>query len=358
MTLRSVIVALSLLASAVGPPALAQSPAIALALDCSRSGARVDLRMTVRNDNATDSAVVIGTSLGNGRRYLADSFTLDVKRGQGTSETYMYFDPSAPIVAGRLDPWILQVPSASAFVLTRPIGHFWASGAPLTLGADAIDVRLRLSARADKRALEMNGSALARENIFVGELSSEWRRVPDSCTAGVAQNAQASGNDAPVFSAVIAHHSDSKTNPLLVVAAETMEASRIILNSLERDGHPYVSSSLVRELRERNAKAQPIGDVRLPANAVLVPDALSLIRRVTPTGAELSDWSPFTHAYPGYQLLQLAAPAYFTPGQRALVYLSTAMEGQTQGWAYILEKQGTEWRVTWSESLWRAAAFA
>lgn len=165
----------------------------------------------------------------------------------------------------------------------------------------------------------------------------------------------AQSQDAEVLSAAIAHYSNTKSKrgeqPLLVIAGETIEAARIVLDRVERADSPDVSSAIIRELRERNAKAQPIGDIRLPANATLVRDAISMTRHVTPTGAEATDWSPFTHAYPGSQLVQLGAPAYFTPGARALVYLWAGLgpEG-TQGWLYILEKRGDEWQVTWSAS--------
>ena len=180
----------------------------------------------------------------------------------------------------------------------------------------------------------------------------------------VSDAVQAQDHDAEVLSAAIAHFSNTKTKqngepPLLVIAGETIEAARIGLDHIEWADSPDVSRAVIRELRERNANSQTIGEVHLPANAVLVRDALSLIRRLTPTGAEVSDWSPLTHAYPGYQLVQLAAPVYFTPGQRALVYFSTTIgPGAMQGWVYVLEKRGEEWHVTSSESPWRSAAFA
>ena len=167
----------------------------------------------------------------------------------------------------------------------------------------------------------------------------------------------AQGQDAEVLSAAIAHYSNARSNrsepPLLVIAAETIEAERISLGRFERAQTPELTGSITRELRERNTRAKTVGEVRLPANAMLVRDALSMTRHVTPTGAEVADWSPFTHAYPGSQLVQLAAPAYFEPGRKALVYFWAGIgpEG-TQGWLYILEKRGDEWQVTWSESPW------
>ena len=160
-------------------------------------------------------------------------------------------------------------------------------------------------------------------------------------------------HDAEVLSAAIAHYSHTKSKqsgepPLLVIAGETLESTRITLDRVEHA--PDTSSAIIRELRQRNAKVQALGEVRLPASAVFVRDALSLIRRFTPAGAEVSDWSPFTHAYPGSQLVQLAAPAYFTPGQKALVYFSTATDGEGREWVYVLERRGAEWHVTSSES--------
>ena len=182
MVLRSMIVALSLLTWVVCPPAFAQLPGIVIALDCNRSDARVELRMSVRNDSAKDSAVVMGNSLGNGRRYLADSFALEVKRGGSAAiEVYSYFDPTVGVIAGRLDPWVIQLPALSSFSLTRPIGHFWSAGAPLTLDRGDVDIRLKLSARADTRLSDLHAFGLAPENLFTGELSAQWRRIPTDC---------------------------------------------------------------------------------------------------------------------------------------------------------------------------------
>ena len=170
---------------------------------------------------------------------------------------------------------------------------------------------------------------------------------------------QAQTDDAQVLSAAIAHYSNAKRNrsepPLLVIAGETIVADRISLGRFERTEAPEIQGPTIRALRERNEKAEPVGDIRLPANALVVRDAMAMTRHVTPAGAEITDWSPFTHAYPGHQLMQLAAPVYFTAGQKALVYFwaGTGPEG-TQGWLYILEKRGSEWHVTWSDWPWIA----
>ena len=124
----------------------------------------------------------------------------------------------------------------------------------------------------------------------------------------------AQDEDAEVLSAALRHYSNSKRNPLLVISAETIETGRISLGRFERAEAPEIPASIRRELHNRSLEAR---------------------------------------AYPGYQLLQLSVPAYFPPGQKALVYFWAGIgpEG-TQGWLYILEKQGSEWHVTWSDSPW------
>ena len=160
--------------------------------------------------------------------------------------------------------------------------------------------------------------------------------------------------DAEVLSAAIAYYSNTKSSsPLLVIAGETIPADQIRMGHFERAEAVEIPASITLELRNRNAEMRPIGDIQLPANTMIVRGAISMTRHFTPGGEEVADWSPFMHAYPGHQLLQLAMPAYFTPDQKALVYFWAGIgpEG-TQGWLYILERRGSEWRVTWSDSPW------
>lgn len=164
----------------------------------------------------------------------------------------------------------------------------------------------------------------------------------------------AQDRDSEVLSAAIAHYSNTKNrSPLMVVAGETIQADQIRMGHFEQAEAVEVPASIRLELRTRNAAVRPIAGIHLPANAMIVRDAISMTWHLTPAGAEVADWSPFMHAYPGHQLLQLALPAYFTPGQKALVYFWAGIgpEGR-QGWLYILEKRGSEWQVTWSDSPW------
>jgi len=173
------------------------------------------------------------------------------------------------------------------------------------------------------------------------------------------QDPRAQSEDASVWSAVIEHyretHRDESQRFRLVVAGETTVSAHMLLGRFEQQDTSEIPPSMIRELRGRNAVSQALRGLRLPSDAVLVPGVRRLIMRSTASGGETPDWLPFVKSYPGALLLQFAAPAYDTSGQRALAYFSVGLgpEG-LQGWLYILEKQGSEWKVTWLDSPWIA----
>ena len=173
------------------------------------------------------------------------------------------------------------------------------------------------------------------------------------------QDPRAQSEDPNVWAAVIEHYSQTdrarSQRFRLVIAAETTGSAQMSLGRFEREGTSEIPPSLIRELRERNAVSQDVRGLRLPSNAVLVPGVRRLIMQTTASGGETPDWLPFVKSYPGSELLQFAAPAYDTAGQRALAYFWVGLgpEG-VQGWLYILEKRGSEWKVTWLDSPWIA----
>ena len=167
-------------------PARAEIPRVAVELECHASADAVDLRITLPNVGATDTAVVLGNSIGNGSRYFADSLALDVKRnGSSAPERFQYSDPSGPAaVAGRVDPWIVPLPAASKYSLTRPIDHFWSDGKRLTRSWEPMELRIYFNARADQRSFGKDVAGEALVNVVVGQFTSEWRRVPTDCVVG------------------------------------------------------------------------------------------------------------------------------------------------------------------------------
>jgi len=173
---------LGCLLCAIGVAAFAQPHEVELKLQCRASVSAVELRVTLRNIGGTDTAIVLGTSVGNGQTYVADSLELDVKRDNGG--VIEIFRPTVAHIFGRIDPWIVTLPAASEFTFARPLGSYFSSaGEPLTIGRNGIDVRLRLIRRTEARfGGELVGADLVK--VHVGELQTEWLRVPDACGVG------------------------------------------------------------------------------------------------------------------------------------------------------------------------------
>ena len=172
---------LACLLCAIGAPALSQAHDLELKVQCLRSNDSVELRVTLRNVGSTDTAVVLGTSVGNGQRYVADSLVLEVKRNQ--DDEAEPFRPSLGAIFGRIDPWIVTVPAASEFSFVRSASHFSSShGEPLKIAGSAL-IRLRLIHRADGQfAGELVGAALVK--VSIGEMQTEWVRIPGECHVG------------------------------------------------------------------------------------------------------------------------------------------------------------------------------
>src|SRR6476646_4199777 len=115
--------------SGTGTPVLGQasSGAVQVELGCQQRSGETSLRITLRNRDSVDTAVVLGSILANGAKYLADNLALDVRTGSDVNR-YQYGDPSVPAIVGRLDAWVLSLPTDSEYTLVRPLNHFWSGG--------------------------------------------------------------------------------------------------------------------------------------------------------------------------------------------------------------------------------------
>ena len=160
---------------AVSALACAEPSAVQLVLRCHVSS-DVDLYIVLHNLGPTDSAVVLGSSIGNGQQYVADALVLDAK--VSGSDTVATYEISIPHIFGRVDPWIVTLPAGSEFSLRRPLKAFASRGERLTIEPRGRDIRLRLPARTTGVA----GPELVK--VIAEELSTEWVHVPGQCQAG------------------------------------------------------------------------------------------------------------------------------------------------------------------------------
>jgi hypothetical protein len=172
--------ALAIMLLILGRPALSEPTPIELKVKCHGSGETSAFRITLLNGGPSDVSVVIGMSIGNGRRYVATSVVVEVRSGlDGAVKEYR---ASAPAIAGRVDPWIVPLPVGSEFSLTLPAAQLLSNkGQSPTLSARESFIRARVVRYSGhKFNPEMVGPGLVK--VFDGELQTEWLRLPGACS--------------------------------------------------------------------------------------------------------------------------------------------------------------------------------
>jgi hypothetical protein len=116
-----------------GPPATqAQSPPpewavrrsadLTLTLECLDSR---NIRFAISNIGTTDTALVLGLSVGNGRKYIIATLDLSVTTPAGKNTEYQYSPRNyPPAIGGRLDDWIQPLPVTAVYAMSATHGDF------------------------------------------------------------------------------------------------------------------------------------------------------------------------------------------------------------------------------------------
>jgi hypothetical protein len=174
----------ALLALAFGPVAFGEPTQPELKIQCQMSAGSPILRISLLNESTSDTAIVIGMSIGNGRWYVADSVVVEVKRAHDGPVEIFRPGGGPPAIAGRVDPWIVPLPAGSEFSLALPMAKLFSrSGDSLRLGTGEIFVRASIARHSNDRFnAEMVGPGLVK--VFVGVLHTEWLRAPAECSVG------------------------------------------------------------------------------------------------------------------------------------------------------------------------------
>ena len=138
------------------------------------SGTRITL--TIRNGTPSHLSMIVGVVLGSGDR-LAEAISLRLKRpGRVGVEIYGYSDRRYPGVAGRLDPWRLEVAAGHAASIEVDAQHFLSttSGRRFSVAEEGeLTVRLR--------GLDATWSGDLLGRSWTGIVESPPMRVPESC---------------------------------------------------------------------------------------------------------------------------------------------------------------------------------
>jgi hypothetical protein len=130
MSSSASIVTLIALATFLSPFGHAQVPSnqkadLRLTLECIDS---TRIAFAIRNDGETDTALRLGSAVGNGLKYTIDDLQLRQKTPSGQVSENHYWPRRYPsVIGGSLGEWIQAIPARSAFIVTAEATDFWRS---------------------------------------------------------------------------------------------------------------------------------------------------------------------------------------------------------------------------------------
>jgi hypothetical protein len=156
-----------------------QQPSISFTAGCS---ARPDeVTLTIHNLTDTDTAVLLGYALANGRRYLPRELTVEIKRNRNSEfEPLVYNGPSN--VAGRMDHWIVTLPANASFILPLRASDFGANTAGFTpLTAPPEELRIRVTGKVIAADLSLDMAGMKLWHLWEGTAVSNSLRVVADC---------------------------------------------------------------------------------------------------------------------------------------------------------------------------------
>jgi hypothetical protein len=175
MKLSKTVVAFSLSAalSLYGSTAEAQIDPLRLVVACTPD---LTFQFTIQNVGTAPTAVVIGSILGNDKKYLPGKIRFTLRRPGAADTNFDYFDPSVPRVTGQIDPWLIPLPPSASYSIIVAIprgfrGEFSTSAA----------VTVHLTTH-ENEPINPDTKGLEFIHVWVGTLTSNAIRFPDDCT--------------------------------------------------------------------------------------------------------------------------------------------------------------------------------
>ena len=162
--------ALTLVQGSAPPPA-----APSLVLSCGEQSSEVTL--TIRNADQTDTAVLIGMALANGRWYQPRELVMELRRnGSPDVEELLY--NGATNIAGRIDHWVVALPAGATYALTLRAAEF-ASTSATRAGTPPEELRVRLTGRPITSDLNVDMTGMKAWRLWTGSVSSNALRFSD-----------------------------------------------------------------------------------------------------------------------------------------------------------------------------------
>lgn len=138
---------------------------------------------TIRNIGTEDTAVIFGSALANGARYLIDGLTLQVKRPDGVTQRYSYQPRDYPgVLGGRVDDWIVPLPAGAAYSVTVDVADF-AVGFASRL--ETLPQPAQIALRLDVRKPKLSDLSNVKVWTGMGSLASNTFHAPADCRSPI-----------------------------------------------------------------------------------------------------------------------------------------------------------------------------
>jgi hypothetical protein len=166
----SLLVALALVQAPAAPEA-----ALSLVLGCGEQSGEV--RLSIQNAGQTDTAVLLGIVLANGRWYLPRELVMELRRsGSQDVEELAYSGPRD--IAGRIDHWVVALPVGATFIVPLRAAEFVSTSATRAV-APPEDLRIRLAGRPITSDLNVDMTGVRAWRLWTGTVSSNALRLSD-----------------------------------------------------------------------------------------------------------------------------------------------------------------------------------
>jgi hypothetical protein len=150
-------------------------PNLSLVLTC---GAQPnDVRLSIHNSDQTDTAILLGIAVANGRWYVPRELVIELRRiGSTEVEELVYKGPTS--IAGRIDHWVVALPVQAAFTLTLRAADFITTSSAQAVSPPD-ELKVRFTGRPITADLNVDMTGMKTWRVWTGTASSNTLRLSD-----------------------------------------------------------------------------------------------------------------------------------------------------------------------------------
>ena len=130
--------------------------------------------VAIENVGDSDVVVNLGYMLANGKVMFPEAVRLVLTDAQGTSRDLYYFDRRYPVIAGRVDDFIVALRAGSVYALRAPLARYW-SPATKEFGLKLAHGQYQIEARFNGHgatSINLDTPGIALLNFWKGALRS------------------------------------------------------------------------------------------------------------------------------------------------------------------------------------------